>query len=107
MPEREKAQQRAQVGSGEDQPVPIDFRKLYAFEPSELVLDIASSHYSNLAYVQVAHRDVYIDFLEMPGMKRDGKMAVKGVRIYMAHPAAKRLAEVLGEIMEVGQAASG
>lgn len=32
----------------------------------------------------------------MPGTKRDGKMAVKGVRVYMSHPAAKRLAEVLG-----------
>lgn len=37
-------------------------------------------------------------------MKRDGKMAAKGVRIYMSHPPAKRLAEVMGEIMEEGQA---
>lgn len=35
----------------------------------DLILDIASSHYSNLAYVQVTHRDVYIDFLEMRGLK--------------------------------------
>lgn len=43
----------------------------------------------------------------MPGTKRDGKMAVKGVRIYMSHPAAKRLAEVLGEILVEGQATRG
>lgn len=29
-------------------------------------------------------------------------MAVKGVRIYMSHLAAKRLAEVLGEILVEG-----
>jgi hypothetical protein len=33
-------------------------------------------------------------------------MGVKGVRIYMSHPAAKRLAEVLGEILEEGHATS-
>jgi len=106
MLEREEAQERAQADTGEDPPVSIDLRKLYAFEPSDLVPDIASSHYSNLAYVQVTHRDVYIDFLEMPGTKRDGKMPVKGVRIYMSHPAAKRLVEVLGEILEEGHATS-
>jgi hypothetical protein len=42
----------------------------------------------------------------MPGTKKDGKVAVKGVRIYMSHPAAKRLAEVLGEILEEGHAIS-
>ncbi len=47
----------------------------------------------------LTHRDVYIHSMEMPGTKRDGKMAVKGMRIYMSHPAAKRLADVLGEIM--------
>lgn len=43
---------------------------------------------------------VSIHLLEMPGTKRDGKMAVKGVRVYMSPLAAKRLAEVLGEILE-------
>jgi hypothetical protein len=38
-----------------------------------------------------------IPLLEMPGAKRDDKMAVKGLRIYMSHPAAKRLAKVLVE----------
>ena len=36
----------------------------------------------------------------MPGTKRDGKIAVNGMRVYMSHPTAKRLAEVLGEILE-------
>lgn len=42
----------------------------------------------------------------MPGTKRDGKMAVNGVRVYMSHQATKRLAEVLGEILDEGHAAS-
>lgn len=42
----------------------------------------------------------------MPGTKRDGKMVMKSVRIYMSHPAVKRSAEVLGEIMDKGHAMS-
>jgi len=63
--------------------------------------DISYSTYSNLAYIQVTHRDVYIDFLEMPGIKReDGKMHVDGTRVFMSHAAAQKLAEALNGILE-------
>lgn len=78
----------------------VDLRKLYRFEPEELQLDITHSSYSNLAYVQVAHRDVCIDFLEMPGVRRDGKALINGTRIYMSHAAAQKLAEALNGILE-------
>src|SRR5690554_1219812 len=78
-----------------DGAIAVDLRKLYRFEPGELQLDIAHSSYSNLAYVQVAHRDVCIDFLEMPGVRRDGRARINGTRVYMSHAAAQKLAEAL------------
>lgn len=78
----------------------VDLRKLYRIEPEELQLDITHSSYSNLAYVQVTHRDVCIDFLEMPGAHRDGKALINGTRIYMSHAAAQKLAEALSGILE-------
>jgi len=83
-----------------DRAAAVDLRELYRFEPEELQLDITHSSYSNLAYVQVAHRDVCIDFLEMPGVRRDGKALINGTRIYMSHAAAQKLAEALNGILE-------
>lgn len=83
-----------------DGAIAVDLRKLYRFEPEELQLDIAHSSYSNLAYVQVAHRDVCIDFLEMPGVRRDGRARISGTRVYMSHAAAQKLAEALSGILE-------
>jgi len=78
----------------------VDLRKLYQFEPEELQLDITHSSYSNLAYVQVTHRDVCIDFLEMPGVRREGRALVNGTRVYMSHAATQKLAEALSGILE-------
>jgi len=79
----------------------IDISEMYKYRKEDLMTDISSSAYSNLAYVQATHRDLYIDFLEMPGMKKDdGKMHIKGTRIYMSHSAAQKLAKALSEILK-------
>jgi hypothetical protein len=77
----------------------MNFNEIYKFEPQDIVPDITVSRYSNVAYIQVTQRDVYIDFLEMPGIKRDGKMMVNGTRIYMSHVAAQQLAGALGNVL--------
>ncbi len=83
-----------------DEPTLIDLRELYKWKPEDLFPEISYSTYSNLAYIQVTHRDVYIDFLEMPGIKQeDGKMHVNGTRIFMSHAAAQKLAEALNGIL--------
>lgn len=81
--------------------ISVDISELYKFTPKDLVIEIVEEHYSNLAYIQVTPRDVYIDFLPMPGVKRDGKMIIKGTRVYMPHSAAQKLAEVLGQVLEI------
>ncbi len=81
-------------------PLQFDITQMYEYDPAESAPDITVVRYSNLAYVQVTPRDVYIDFLEMPGVKRDGKMAVNGTRVYMSFVAAKRLSEVLAGVLD-------
>lgn len=78
----------------------IDLGEIYRFDPKDIALDISVVHYSNLAFIQVAHRDVYIDFLQTPGIKKDDKVLLNGTRIYMSHVAAKKLVEALEGILE-------
>ena len=78
----------------------IDLGEIYRFNPEDIVPDISAVQYSNLAYMQVTHRDVYIDFLQMPGIKKGDKVFLNGTRIYMSHVAAKKLAEALQGILE-------
>jgi hypothetical protein len=88
-------------GSREDKPaVTIDLADLYKFNPDDLVADIRTSAYSNLAFIQVTHRDVFIDFFEMPGTRKDGKMVMPGTRVFMSFAAAQRLSEALTGILE-------
>jgi len=83
-----------------DEGVVIDLRTLYAFKPEDLAIEISSTFYSNIAYMQVAPREVIIDFLKMPGMKKDGKVIVDGIRVYMSHVAALKMIESLGALLE-------
>jgi hypothetical protein len=93
------AEESEGTGKGK-QAVIIDLADLYKFEPEDLLADIKTSAYSNLAYVQVTHRDVVIDFFEMPGTKKDGKMVLPGTRVFMSFAAAQRLSEALAGILE-------
>ena len=83
-------------------PTTIDIRDMYKFKPEDLTLDISATYYSNVAYIQVAPRDVIIDFLGLPGTKKDEKMVVSGVRVFMSHVAAQKLVESLSKLLENG-----
>ena len=78
----------------------INVLDLYKFEPSDLTIEIAEEHYANFALVQVTPNDVYIDFLPMPGIKREGKMVLRGIRVFMPHSVAQKLGETLGHVLE-------
>jgi hypothetical protein len=80
--------------------VSVNLDDLYSFKPEDIVLEISGEHYSNFAYIQVTPREVYIDFLPVPGVKKDGKMVIQGTRIYMSHSAAQNLSERLGVLLE-------
>jgi hypothetical protein len=81
--------------------VSINLGDLYKFSPKDLYLDLSTKHYANHTFIQVTERDLYLDFLEMPGVKQpDGRMAVSGARIYMTHASALSLAETLFSVLE-------
>lgn len=80
--------------------VNIDFKKSYQFTPEEFEIEITSTHYSNNSYIQVMADDVFIDFLELPGVKKDGKMVANATRVYLTLPQAKKLADILGKVLE-------
>ena len=93
--------QKKSTGSERTEPAgDIDLKAAYKYDPAEISTEITVSRYSNLAYIQVSPRDVCIDFLEMPGIRKGGKMVVGGARIYMSHDSARKLAETLGGVME-------
>jgi len=98
---------KGEVSDKEREAVTFDLEKMYSFDPNDAVPEISPIRYSNLAYIHVSQRDVYIDFLEMPGVKREGKVLVPGTRIYMSHVAAKKLAETLSGILEKVHADEG
>lgn len=79
--------------------ITIDMRELYKFDVKDMQVDITAVKYSNLAWIQITPRDVVIDFLELPGVKKDGKIIINGTRIYMSHVAAQKLSEVLGNTL--------
>lgn len=58
------------ISENTENTVTIDFADLYKFDKDDLAINISTVGYSNIAYMQVGHRDVYIDFLEMPGKER-------------------------------------
>ncbi len=89
-----------EVSTKEEGVVKIDLREVYKFDPKDLIPDISVVRYSNLAYIQATHRDIYIDFLEMPGIKKDGKVLLNGTRIYMSFVGAQKLAETLQGLLD-------
>jgi hypothetical protein len=99
MAKKKETGSRKTPVKNEQKTVTIELRDLYAFEPKDLTIDITTTRYSNVAYITCEHRDVFIDFLEMPGIKKDGKVMVNGTRIFMSHAAAQKLSEALKEIL--------
>jgi len=85
---------------GKNQKFLLDIGRMYEFNPEDMTPDIKTSAYSNVAYITCSNRDIFIDFLELPGVKKDGKMMVPGTRVYMSHAAAQQLAIRLAQVLE-------
>jgi hypothetical protein len=98
--EKEESTTKEEIPLKDEEMVKIDIGELYKFDPKDITPDISIVRYSNIAYIQVTQRDVYIDFLEMPGIKKEGKVLLNGTRIYMSFVAAKSLAEALLGVLE-------
>jgi hypothetical protein len=83
-----------------DRTVSIDVGKSYRFSPEDFEVNVTSAHYANNSFIQVMSQDVFIDFMALPGTKKDGRMVADATRIYMTHVQAKRLADTLKDVLE-------
>lgn len=83
----------------EDHSMKMDLGEIYKVDPSKITPDISITRYSNMAFIQCMPRDVCIDFLELPGIRKEDRVMVNGTRIYLSHVAALRLAEALTNVI--------
>ena len=75
---------------------------LVQFIPSNdpITPEIDVVRYSNQILINLTENDAMLDFLELPGIAREGKMHVRGTRIYLTIERAKKLHDVLGTILQ-------
>jgi len=59
------------------------------------VSHIILTRYCNFVNIQASTNDVALDFMELPGIPRDGKQVVEGVRVYMTHDHARFMADAI------------
>lgn len=80
--------------------ITVDLNDLYKIEPGNTILNMSESFYSNLAVANVSNADIRIDFLQVPGINKDGKSIIDARRIVLSHGVAQRLAEILINTLE-------
>ena len=83
-----------------DSTVSLDIGKCYRFDPENFEINIQNTQYANSTFILVMGQDVFIDFLALPGTKKEGKMTADATRIYLTHIQAKKMADALNTILE-------
>ena len=66
---------------------------------NEATIEISNTYYSNEMHIRASKDDVHIDFLEMPGVIRENKMVLKGIRVYLSENKAKELASGINGLL--------
>ncbi len=59
------------------------------------ITNIIYTRYCNSVNIQASNNDVALDLMELPGIPRDGKQVVEGIRVYMTHDHARLMAEAI------------
>jgi len=90
----------ADANKEKDQVLSVDLGKCYQFKPEDFEIEVTSEHYSNNSFIQVMNQDVFIDFMRIPGVKKDGKMVASATRIFMTHVQAAKLARTLQSVLQ-------
>lgn len=85
----------------------INLAGFYQYDFSKVKINITKESYSNQAWVSISGRDVFIDFLVMPGNIEDGIPVMNGIRIFMPPAAAASLAAVLTRTLAEVQSKGG
>lgn len=90
----------ADPNEGKGQMLSVDIGKNYQFKPEDFEIDVAAVQYANHSFIQVMGQDVFVDFMQIPGVKKDGKMVATATRIYMTHVQAAKLARTLQSVLQ-------
>jgi hypothetical protein len=86
---------------------PIDLNSYYQYDFSKMKINVVNQTYSNLAWITVSGRDVFIDFMAMPGVLVDGIPVINATRVFMSPPAAAKLAEALMKTVDEANSNKG
>lgn len=62
--------------------------------------EVVHVQYSNSFHIQASSQDVFIDFQELPGHIRDGKLSVNVTRIYLTIDKSRSLAEAINGMLK-------
>ena len=66
----------------------------------DVEIDIVQEVFSNYQYYQLGSGIMYIDFLTLPGIAREGKTHINGFRVHLTIKNAKNLIENIHEFIE-------
>jgi len=82
-----------------DKTIQIDILDMYQSKEKNYELNIVDVRYSNEQFMQVTDKDICIDFLELPGFKKDDKIKINAVRVYMTHQSAKNMIDTISKLI--------
>ncbi|MEA3559651.1 MAG: hypothetical protein U9R75_10390 [Candidatus Thermoplasmatota archaeon] len=77
----------------------IDIGKMFRFDQDKMETDITKMMYSNHVYIQINPREVELNFMNIPGVKKEGNNICETVKIIMPFSGAQSFANVLLETM--------
>ncbi len=94
-----KGKTEENIQSSENTTAEINFSEWLKPDVENVVPDISVVKYSNYALIQVMERDMLIDFLELPGIKKDGKWVINTTRVYLTHSHGQKLAKSILKLL--------
>ncbi|WP_146199769.1 DUF3467 domain-containing protein [Methanospirillum stamsii] len=59
------------------------------------ITNIILTRYCNSVNIQASNNDMALDFMELPGLFKDGKLVTEGIRVYMTHEHARLMANAI------------
>lgn len=86
--------------SVDEEVITLNVRDMYDYDPKKVKAKIVSTHYSNQAWIQINHRDVVLDFLQIPGYPENDSITVPAARIYLTHSHAQKMANLILNILK-------
>jgi anionic cell wall polymer biosynthesis LytR-Cps2A-Psr (LCP) family protein len=76
-----------------------DIDDIFDNSDCQVIPNVTHSKYSNIAYISASNRDIHINFLELPGIRKGNELLIDTTRIYMTYSSAQKLAAAIQEVL--------